>query len=246
MLQSEETTSTISAMKARITSRLNPTAVARTTSHATSPPPTTDHHESRVTRLSKLELPQFCSDPLTWQSFWDCFKASIHTNENLTGVQKLSYLRSQLQGEASHVIAGFPLTSTNHQHSITLLQECFGQPHKQIDAHMQALIDLSCPSATLANFMTLLKGTHAVWPHLGNHETAMVACLSPSFLGNSQPRSNKTKPEHMVGKHGILMNSKRPFLMRFTSLRQDHRLILMLPHYRQLHRFTWVLPIDLF
>ena len=34
--------------------------------------------------------------------------------------------------------------------------------------------------------------------------------------------------------------------MRFTSLKQDHRLTLMLPHYHQLHRFTWVLPIDLF
>ena len=109
VLQSEETTSTISAMKARITNRLNPTAVARTTSHATSPPPTTDYHESRVIRLPKLELPQFCNNPFTWQSFWDCFKASIHTNDNLTGVQKLSYLRSQLQGEASRVIAGFPL-----------------------------------------------------------------------------------------------------------------------------------------
>lgn len=73
-----------------------------------------------------------------WQPFWDCFEASIHNNNNLTGVQKLSYLRGQLQGEASRVIAGFPLTNSNYQHSVTLLQERFGQLHQQVDVHLQA------------------------------------------------------------------------------------------------------------
>ena len=117
---------------------------------------------------------------------------SIHTNNNLTGVQKLSYLRGQLQGEASRVIAGFPLTNPNYQHSVALLQERFGQAHKQIDTHMQALIDLCSPSGTLTSLMTSLKSTYTVWLHLGNHRTVMVACLSPSFLGN--PCYNQTKP----------------------------------------------------
>ena len=115
--------------------------------------PATDHvdHEARITQLPKLELPQFSSIPLTWQHFWDYFEASIHTNNNLTSVQKLSYLRGQLQWEASRVIAGFFLTNSNYQNSITLLQEHFGQPHKQIAAHMQTLIDLHSPSGTLTS-----------------------------------------------------------------------------------------------
>ena len=112
VLQAEETNIAISTAKAKISHRLSsiPTRATTTPFHPTSIP-TTDHHEGRVTRLPKLELPQFCGNPLTWQSFWDCFEASIHTNDNLTAVQRLSYLRSQLQGEARRVIAGFPLTN---------------------------------------------------------------------------------------------------------------------------------------
>ena len=52
------------------------------------------HHS--VSRLPKLSLPYFSGDPLMWQSFWDSFSAAVHTNPNLTGVQKLNYLGAQL------------------------------------------------------------------------------------------------------------------------------------------------------
>ena len=78
------------------------------------------------TRLPKLNLPQFSGDPLAWQTFWDSFEAAIHLNPNLTGVQKFNYLRAQLQGDAARVVAGFPLTNSNYEHSISLLRQRFG------------------------------------------------------------------------------------------------------------------------
>jgi len=51
--------------------------------------------------LLKLEILVFTGEPLDWQPFWDCFATTIDTNPTLTGVLKLSYLRAQLQGEAS-------------------------------------------------------------------------------------------------------------------------------------------------
>jgi len=44
--------------------------------------------------------------------------------------QKLTYLRAQLKGEASKVIAGFQLTNANYINSVALLQERFGQRYK--------------------------------------------------------------------------------------------------------------------
>ena len=41
------------------------------------PPP---RREPPVSRLPKLNLPSFAGDPLTWQSFWDSFKAAVHSN----------------------------------------------------------------------------------------------------------------------------------------------------------------------
>ena len=93
VLQAEETNTPIPTAKAKISHRLSSISERDT---ATPPvAPTSDSHvdhESRATQLSKLELPHFNGNPLTWQSFWDCFEASIHTKNNLTGVQKLSYL----------------------------------------------------------------------------------------------------------------------------------------------------------
>ena len=121
-----------------------------------------------------------------WQSFWDCFEASIHTNNNLTGVQKLGYLRGQLQGEASRVIAGFPLTNPNYQHSVALLQERFGQPHKQIEAHMQALIDLRSPSGTLTSlreFHDSIEGHIRSLASFGKSQDSYGSLLVTIILG---------------------------------------------------------------
>ena len=110
-------------------------------------------HSQFVTRLPKLHVPSFSRDPLKWFSFWDCFEAAIHFNPCLTGVQKLNYLRAQLSEEAARVIAGLPLTNVNYTHSISLLTDRYGQPHKLIHAHVQALLQLPKP----INYLTSIK-----------------------------------------------------------------------------------------
>ena len=104
-----------------------------------------------TSRLPKLSIPTFTGDPLNWQSFWDCFDSAVNSNPTLSNVQKLSYLRAQLQGDASRVVAGFPLTNTSYSQSITLLRDRFGQPYKIVNAHLQALLHLPNPSNTLAS-----------------------------------------------------------------------------------------------
>ena len=69
----------------------------------------------------------------------------------LSDVQKLSYLRAQLEGDASRVIAGFPLTNTSYGQSVALLKDRFGQPFKIVNAHLQALLHLPNPSNTLSS-----------------------------------------------------------------------------------------------
>jgi len=60
-----------------------------------------------VTRLSKQSLPIFAGDPLQWQGFWDSINAAVNANPDLTGVQKFTYLHTQVRGDAARVIAGF-------------------------------------------------------------------------------------------------------------------------------------------
>jgi len=62
---------------------------------------------------------------------------------------------------SSHNCKGMqPLTERSYQHSIELLAERFGQPHKLINTHMQALLDLPTPTSSL-NSLRLFYDTIA-------------------------------------------------------------------------------------
>ena len=171
------------------TSIYEPIPVFSTASLITNP----DHGNSRAassqfatSRLPKLTLPTFSGDPLTWQTFWDSFNAAIHANPSLSGVQKFNYLKAQLQGDAARTIAGFPLTEMNYQHSIALLEERFGQPHKLVSAHMQALLEMPNPTSNLASlrafYDTIETHTRGL-SSLGKTKDTYGDLLIPIILG---------------------------------------------------------------
>ena len=86
-------------------------------------------------------------------------------------------MRSQVQGDAAHTIASFPLTDDNYAHSVTLLQARCGQPHKLMNAHMEALLSLVVlslekPSNSLASLQVF-------------HDTLEQHIRSLSSLGKS-------------------------------------------------------------
>ncbi len=61
-------------------------------------------------KLPKLEIPKFSGDKLKWIEFDSIFKATVDSKTNVSEVEKFSYLRSLLQGDALTVIRGHPLT----------------------------------------------------------------------------------------------------------------------------------------
>ena len=65
-------------------------------------------------RLPKLALPIFMGNLLKWQTFWDTFQTAIHNNSGLSDVQKFTYLKAQLSGDAANSIDGLPLTESNY------------------------------------------------------------------------------------------------------------------------------------
>ena len=205
VLQAEEVSSSISTAKAKIAQRLTPTSSAS----AATPPRRTDAHtlpaslpvHEHFTRLPKLDLPQFTGNPLHWQSFWDCFEAAVHTNASLSEVQKLSYLRAQLHGDAARIIAGLQLSNDNYTHSVTLLKERFGQTYKQVDAHLQALIDLPSPNnllSSLREFHDATEGHIRSLSTLGKPQDSYGSLLIPILLGKLP---SKVK-QNLVRAHG--------------------------------------------
>lgn len=138
--------------KSNTTVTTPPTSHAEDDSHR---PRDTSARSAPASRLPKLDLPRFSGDPLRWQTFWDSFKAAVHSNSNLTGVEKFNYLRAQLDGEASRTVSGFTLTDANYEQSVSLLESRFGKKQRIINAHMQALLDLPTPSNNAASLRQL-------------------------------------------------------------------------------------------
>ena len=152
-------------------------------------------------RLPKLTLPTFSGDPLDWQSFWDTFAASVHSNTSLSGVQKFQYLRGQLTGAAARCIAGLTATNQHYTHAVELLRQRFGQPHKITSAHMEALIHMAPPSASHRDLRSFfdrvschVRGLEAA----GRTANSYGDCLVPILL----ERLPATTKQQLTRDHG--------------------------------------------
>ena len=158
---------------------LQPATVQSTPSFST-------HTTQNTSRLPKLSLPTFNGNPLQWQTFWDSFNAAVHSNSNLSGVEKFNYLKAQASGEAARAISGFPLTNTNYEQAIALLNKRFGQSYKIVNAHMQALLNIPTPTNSLTSirqFHDTIENHMRGLSALGKSEETYGDLLIPIILG---------------------------------------------------------------
>ena len=111
---------------------------------------------------------------------------SIHINRNLSSIQKFTYLKAQLEGDAARAIAGLPLTGPNYDQVILLLHDRYAQPHKLVSAHMKALLEMPSPTNSLASlriFYDSVEGHIRGLSSLGKSEHSYGEMLVPILLG---------------------------------------------------------------
>ena len=96
-----------------------------------------DSHQSSNLKLPRIELPKFSGDVLKFQNFWDQFEAAVHDNADLPNVQKFTYLRSVLNGNALQTIEGFEVTGANYQPAVECLKHRYGRRRVVIKSVVQ-------------------------------------------------------------------------------------------------------------
>ena len=106
-------------------------------------------------RLLKLEMKKFGGDPMAWPEFYETFKVSVHENYELSDVERFSYLKTYVFGEAASCIQGLPLTPGNYFQAIKLLEDRFGNKQLIVSKHMNALLDL--PAVVSASHIKELR-----------------------------------------------------------------------------------------
>lgn len=96
-------------------------------------------------KTPKLEITPFDGNVLKWYEFWDAFEASIDKGR-YSSVDKMTYLKSWLTGEALDAISGYQLSNDNYTVVLDVLKWRFDNSQLIIDAHYRGLSHLTVAS----------------------------------------------------------------------------------------------------
>ena len=76
------------------------------------------------------------------QQFYDTFEATIDKNENLSNIQKLTYLQGYLEGPALKCIESMTLSNENYIQALKQLKDRYGNLQLITSTHMSKLLKL--------------------------------------------------------------------------------------------------------
>ena len=93
--------------------------------------------------MPKLTIKKFNGDVANWPSFWDQYDSAIHQKQNISDIDKFTYLKSFLRDSADSVISGLTLTSENYKEAIDLLRQRYPNPQVLTSAHMKKFVSLN-------------------------------------------------------------------------------------------------------
>ena len=95
-----------------------------------------------LVKLPKLQIGKFSGDPKQYRAFRDAFDLVANRNNDLTDVEKFTYLRSYLTGDALRLQVGLALIISNYRVALELLERRFGTKQVIINSHMESLYKL--------------------------------------------------------------------------------------------------------
>ncbi|XP_011878981.1 PREDICTED: uncharacterized protein LOC105568157 [Vollenhovia emeryi] len=101
-----------------------------------------NNSESAHIRLPKIQLPIFSGSYEEWYTFHDSFEKLIHSNANLSSIQKFHYLRSSLKDKAAEVVRSFDITTDNYTEAWQLLNERFDNKRRMVQTHIKAIFEI--------------------------------------------------------------------------------------------------------
>ncbi|XP_055622799.1 uncharacterized protein LOC129766302 [Toxorhynchites rutilus septentrionalis] len=94
--------------------------------------------QSRV-KLPEIRLPSFGGKTRDWVTFRDMFRSLIHRNEQLTEMDKFTYLRSSLTGEALQEVNSIEMSAVNYTVAWEVLETRYENKKLIVKAHLDAL-----------------------------------------------------------------------------------------------------------
>ncbi|XP_045773835.1 uncharacterized protein LOC123873159 [Maniola jurtina] len=101
---------------------------------------------SQLVKLPTIALPKFSGSFNNWLEFRDTFSSLVHSNEDISDINKFHYLRASLEGTAAIVIQSIELSAANYSVAWSLLCERFDNKRLLIQNHVSALFNIESVS----------------------------------------------------------------------------------------------------
>ncbi|XP_062713787.1 uncharacterized protein LOC134290629 [Aedes albopictus] len=127
-------------IKAALT-RLLPKSTPVAAVSGVQPPPAAAPAVSRV-KLPEIRLPSFGGQLREWVTFRDSFRSLIHNNQQLSAMDKFTYLRSSLTGEALQEINSVEMTEANYDVAWVALERRYENKKLIVKAHLDSLFSV--------------------------------------------------------------------------------------------------------
>ncbi|XP_039433435.1 uncharacterized protein LOC120415863 [Culex pipiens pallens] len=100
-----------------------------------------DRSISRI-KLPDIKLPNFSGELKDWIPFRDTYKSLIHSNVQLPDIDKFTYLRSALQGEAQLEILSVDFSAEGYDVAWKALEKKYDNHKLIVKAYLDALFDI--------------------------------------------------------------------------------------------------------
>ncbi|XP_037926631.1 uncharacterized protein LOC119661381 [Hermetia illucens] len=175
-----------------------------------------------VVRLERIKIPSYSGDYTQWAAFHDLFKVVVHDNKNLSGVQKLQYLRASVNGEAEQLIRHLTLTETNYAPAWKLLKKRYNNKRAIGNAYMKGIWSL--PTSTPASAIGIKRILDTTEQFRANTESLgadLVDLIMVFILQQKLDNESNSEWQKFIGS-----SNEIPTLNQFTNFLHQRFTIL--------------------
>ncbi|KAJ8721022.1 hypothetical protein PYW08_006487 [Mythimna loreyi] len=120
---------------------------------------TNPDQQNTLVRLPRIQLPSFSGKYEEWPTFQDLFTSLVHTNTNISDVQKLHYLKCSVTGEAETLLKHIQVTQKNYEQAWDLLKTRYGNKRLIVNSVLKQLVHQKKMSSQSPNLIKSLLDT---------------------------------------------------------------------------------------
>jgi len=93
-------------------------------------------------KLPRLNVPSFDGQKTKWLSFRDLFTNAVHHKKNLSGAEKLQFLRGSLSGEPLSLIESYTISDRHYDQAWNHLCDRYDNPKDLLFAHLERFLSI--------------------------------------------------------------------------------------------------------